>query len=724
MIPVTQSVFFILLAMQDSILANPCTQAEKTIPKMCKCSHYGKSAYVKIICVNTNRTSPAQQIPKMPNNTSSVHIQRFQLVSVTKETFGNLMNIPLMELTLRDNNIENISVDALSELQILRYLEISGETKVSKQNISLMMCNVTKTVKYIRFSHNVWDTPPDFKGLKHSLYKIDLSFNYFHSLNGTWFADLRRLRVLDVSFNGISENSYNFTGIENVTNLFLQGNWFKTFPKFCNYSFKNLQKLHFQFNKLTEFKREYFSCLPDLTLLNLNGHAIRKLYNNTFTSLSSLKILKIQRSAGQLFHIEARAFESTSLKELLFTGNGFWFQNTPTNPALEYFKHCPNLTLLNITSNKLKLKGHEFISMMKPLKKLQVLGIRDMNLNYLPRGFMKYLPHLFKLDVSDNFLQASWDGESVFGYKSKLRFLDLSDNNIEKITPSNFPERLLNGMSNTGGLDVSHNKFSCNCDDALWFYKWMHSNKEKLSSVDNITCRPNAHDDLGTIILFNLTEKDLCPINPAVVIAIITFCSVLMAVLLVLVVVYKLRWHIRHWLYVVKQRRRGYEIIKDDPDFNYDIYIVYADEDNNFVFKIAVPYLEDKGYSLCVRCRDFEIGKIHCDNIVDNMNQSRRVLLILSNHFAKSKWCEFQMHFSYNRCLEEKRNNIIVAVLTEISYKYLSNTLKALLTTHDYALWSKYDETGQNLFWGKVLRKLQFQSDHTESADDMIGDIQ
>jgi toll-like receptor 13 len=106
------------------------------------------------------------------------------------------------------------------------------------------------------------------------------------------------------------------------------------------------------------------------------------------------------------------------------------------------------------------------------------------------------------------------------------------------------------------------------------------------------------------------------------------------------------------------------------------------------------------------------------------MNQSRRVLLILSNNFAKSKWCEFQMHFSYNRCLEEKRNNVIVAVLTEISYKYLSNTLKALLTTHDYALWSKSDETGQNLFWEKILRKLQFQSNPTESADGIIGDIQ
>ena len=82
------------------------------------------------------------------------------------------------------------------------------------------------------------------------------------------------------------------------------------------------------------------------------------------------------------------------------------------------------------------------------------------------------------------------------------------------------------------------------------------------------------------------------------------------------------------------------------------------------------------------------------------------------------------MNFAYNRCMDEKINNIVVAVLEEISFKYLSNTLKVLLTSYDYALWSKCDETGQTLFWEKVLRKLQFRMNHTECANEMITAIQ
>ncbi|XP_061183862.1 toll-like receptor 13 [Saccostrea echinata] len=721
----TLVIFLTLLVVERSSQTNPCSAAKRIPPKWnCTCLFYGKKPKkVTIKCVNRDDKKNLDYIPEMPNNTGHVYIEGYRFTNVTKQTFKKLESIKLNRLTLRDNRIRNISKDALSEMKYLQELEISREIQVSTKEIGNMLHGVSRTIKCLRFSHNTWNEPPNFDKLKDSrLTHLTLSFNYFRKLLGDWFKKLKNLHYLDVSFNGISENTYNFTGLENLTNLNIRGNWFKEFPNFCNSPVKKLKILHFQYNKLTEFRPNYFQCLSKLTDLNLNGHAIRKLYNNTFSNLTSLAALYIQRLAGQLFHIEARAFESASLKKLIFTHNGFWFRNEKTNSAPEYFKNCPQIETLNISGNTLDLREDEFISMLKPLNNLKTLGIRGMRLVYLPNGLLKYLPQLTRLDASNNVLNGSWNGELIFGNKSNLKVLDLSFNNIDKITLSNFPQTLLNGL-NDSGLNVSWNKFSCLCDDVIWFYRWMHSNKKKLSMIDKITCRSNTHD-VGTQILFDLTERDLCPINPALVIAIITFCSLVATILLVFALVYKLRWHIRYWLYVFKHHKKGYELITDDPDYCYDIYLVYADEDSSFIFRIAIPFLEQKGYKLCVRCRDFEVGKLHCDNIVDNINQSRRILFVLSNHFAKSKWCEFQMHFAYNRCLEEKRNNIIVAVLSEVSYKYLSNTLKVLLTSYDYALWSKSDETGQALFWGKVLRKLQFRLDRTESAEVMIGDIQ
>lgn len=705
-----------------SVMTKRCEPAVKT-PYGCKCTKYSK-VYVTIRCKNQGGKTQFSTIPPMPSNTDNLIIEGFRFANLTKDIFKNLRSLSSLHgLSLRDNNIINISRDALSELKHLQRLDISYEVQVSRREISEMLSNISSNLSSLKFSHNAWDEPPEFFGLRDApIQELILSYNYFRLLDGHWLTDLTKLRMLDVSFNGITD-IHNLSGLENITNLFLIGNWFKDFPNFCNFTLQKLTRLHFQYNKLTEFKPTYFQCLPNLQVLSLNGHAIRKLYNNTFTNLTSLRQLYMQRLAGQLFHIEPEAFKSNSLKNLFFTNNGFFFRNSSKEPSFEIFKYCQNLTVLNISSNNLELKENEFIAMIKPLNKLQSLGIRTTGLAYLPRNLTRHLPMLRKLDASDNYLNGSWDGNSVFGNVPTLQYLDLSDNNIERISERNFPLTLLNGLKDNG-LDLSYNKFSCNCDDALWFYNWMHANKKKLAHVGNITCRLNVPLHASTRNLFYLTEKELCPMNPAVFIAIVSSGTALLVIFITLTTLYKLRWHIRHWLYIIKYKNKGYEIIPDDPDFKYDVFLVYADEDTKFIFDIVVPYLEEKGYSLCVRCRDFEIGKLYCDNIVDNMNLSRRILLVLSNNFAKSKWCEFQMNFAYNRCLDEKINNIIVAVWEEISYKYLSNTLKVLLTSYDYALWSKSDPTGRSLFWGKILRKLQFQSDDTECANALLGVLQ
>ena len=709
----------LIILVKGNLQTNPCRRIRTIIPTVCRCLQRGKEK-VKMKCVNTDKWSNFTFIPTMPNITSHLYVRGFRLTNVSKETFQNLVNIKLREITLVNNNILKISSDAFQEMKSLKNLEISREKLLSKEEISKMFFHLPRKIEELKFSSNTWvSPPPTLIGLHNtSLKRLILSYNYLHSLKGEWFSNLTKLSTLDVQFNGLTVKKCNFTGLERIRNLFLNGNWFKAFPNFCDYPSWNLTRLHFQYNKLTEFRPSYFQCLPRLTHLYLNGHAIRKLYNNTFSNLTSLRELYIQRLAGQLFQVDARAFESKTLVKLVFTSNWFVFRSSPV-----YFKYCPKLTTLDISFNDLSmLTEDKLLGMLKPLENLTTLWIRNTRLRFLPRHLLKHLPLLTKLNASENQLNGSWNGLSVFGNSSTLKYLNLSANGIEKITKENFPLTLLNGMGK-GGLDLSFNRFSCNCDDALWFYKWMHAHKDKFASLTGIVCHFDKPVQMRTAVLFDLKERELCPINPAVLIAIISSCSVLFGGFMILAVLFKLRWNIRHCLYVITYRKKGYETISNDPDFKYDVFLVYADNDSVFVFDTVVPYLEAKAYSLCVRSRDFEAGKVYCDNIVDNMNLSRRILLVLSNNFAKSKWCEFQLNFAYNRCLDEKINNIVVTVLEEISFKYLSNTLKVLLTSYEYALWSKSDEMGQALFWEKVLRKLQFRKTHIECANGVINVI-
>jgi toll-like receptor 13 len=52
---------------------------------------------------------------------------------------------------------------------------------------------------------------------------------------------------------------------------------------------------------------------------------------------------------------------------------------------------------------------------------------------------------------------------------------------------------------------------------------------------------------------------------------------------------------------------------------------------------------------LCIQYRDFEVGKLIVDNIVESMKESRKVILVMSNAFATSEWCHFEVLLAHER---------------------------------------------------------------------------
>jgi hypothetical protein len=76
-----------------------------------------------------------------------------------------------------------------------------------------------------------------------------------------------------------------------------------------------------------------------------------------------------------------------------------------------------------------------------------------------------------------------------------------------------------------------------------------------------------------------------------------------------------------------RSMKRSYQTLHDKDEFTYVAYVVYCYEDlkwvkNNLLRKIEIEY----GYKLCIPHRDFELGKVFADNIVDHMNLSKTVI--------------------------------------------------------------------------------------------------
>ena len=668
----------------------------------------------KAFCLN--RGYDLTYIPELPSYITYLKFQGNSLRLINRDIFRNVTK--LSTLILVNNKVANISSDSLLDLKHLKTFKLGSEPFVRKSQIGQMLYNISRSITDITFANMKWKMLPPLDGLiGTNISTLCFPNNRILFLHGETFQDLEKLRKLGFSYNGIS--NYSFTGLEHLENLDLSGNWLSKVPNFCTSPPMNLKWLHLQNNKISTLFNESFHCLKKLEYLNLNGHALRKLYNNTLSGLPSLRTLSLRRLAGQLSRIDSLAFNSSSLKSLYLSNSYFSFSVSSVD-VKHIFAHCPNLKDLDISHNKIRLNESDFLTMIGSATTLRQLTIIGVSIHSLPSGLMTALPSLQVLNASRNTI-VSLNGFEVFSNSTSLREINLSNTGITTINETTFPEPMISHLKN---LILANNSFSCHCDDMQWFFEWMTNNKDKLKLhelKDRYLC--SSPKQMKDVPLINLTYRELCPIDPILEKVIIACASMIGIVLLVLTILYKMRWNIRQLMYEMRKkrkrsRRNGYSQIVGENDFLFDCFPVYADEDLLFVKDSLIPVLETKhGRKLCVRDRDYIPGSVFVDTISDSIENSRKVMLVLSNKFARSKWCQLQLKMVLQRMIEENNNVLVVVMLHEISYRYLSCILKTLITTSRCISWSE-DETGSNLFWEKVIAAIPSSSDCMQRVTD------
>jgi hypothetical protein len=74
----------------------------------------------------------------------------------------------------------------------------------------------------------------------------------------------------------------------------------------------------------------------------------------------------------------------------------------------------------------------------------------------------------------------------------------------------------------------------------------------------------------------------------------------------------------------------------------YDVFISYSSKDREWARGWLLPRLEAAGLRVCIDYRDFEIGLPILVNIEQAIEQSRRVLLILTPNWLQSQWTDFE----------------------------------------------------------------------------------
>lgn len=675
-----------------------CVQPVKALrcPSAVPCTCKNKRAS----CNGNHMKSKLSYIPKFPDGIETVDFTNNDLPILERKTLGNLSDLHITSLSLIRNDINILEKETFSDMKNLNILDLS-RNNISCLDASLSFYNLPDTIMILKLNHMSWEPCENmFKGLhrKH-VSRIELSHSKLTPFNGSWFENLHDLKSLDISWNSIKDTNYNFTGLQNLQLLNLAGNWFNNIPDFCREGVEKLQSLTMTDTKLYTLNalKNSSKCLKKLKNLYLCGISIRIIPSNIFSSLQSLKILTMNKMSTQLRRIQDHALNSSTLTALTFSrANGFWFGEKMAAKGMFYpktlFKNCPQLESLDLSHNFIEFTSKDIMNMFNPLKKLKRLWLESLGLAYMPKDLLSRFPLLSQISFESNFINPWEDGLVVFGRNSSLKNINLMRNKINKIYKSSFPPLLL---ENVNKIDLSHNRFTCSCE-IQWFSKILKQSK-KFEKKQYMRC-----DDGMTLVLDYSPSFIECH-----VLGISTSIGCIVTVIVVSgLTIYLCRWRIRYTLYQIRTMREGYERLNGN-DFKYSAYVMYTEEDLPWVKKNLIPELEhERGFKLCIPHRDFELGKVLSDNIVEHMHSSQTILPILSNCFAKDEWCLFQLAVARNRLTKQGDLSIFPIMLEEIEFKYMNAAMYYTIKMSNYAAWSD-DESGRTLFWEQIRGHFQ-----------------
>ncbi|XP_067667469.1 toll-like receptor 4 [Haliotis asinina] len=206
-------------------------------------------------------------------------------------------------------------------------------------------------------------------------------------------------------------------------------------------------------------------------------------------------------------------------------------------------------------------------------------------------------------------------------------------------------------------------------------------------------------------IVFELDKK--CTSYLSLSIGVLCFV-VLVLSLSITGIVYRFRWKLRYLYYLVRIKHRGFLAAEEEeesgPQFEYDAFISYADEDRGFVVEDMRRILEgQRGLRLCIHHRDFLVGEAIAANILNAIRSSRKTVAILSRNFLRSYWCKYEVEMAKMESIYTGRNTLLVVVLEKIPVKYLPPNIVELMQQDSYVEYTN-DQEGQEVFWENLDR--------------------
>ncbi|MBZ3885496.1 Toll-like receptor 4 [Sciurus carolinensis] len=590
--------------------------------------------------------------------------------------------IRLHELKLRSNfhskNVMKTCIQGLAGLKIHRLVlgEFKNERNVDMVDKSVLeeLCNLT--IEEFR------------------LVFIDyLSGDVIDLLN--CLANVSAMSLMSLNMKSVKEISRGF----NWQSLELVKCQFKQFPKVM---LPSLKRFTFIANKgLTSFEELEVPSLEhlDLSRNNLNfksccSHTQFGTNRLKYLDMSFNGVITMTVNFMGLEQLEYLDFQYSTLKKtnefsvFLSLSKLRYLDISYTQIHVAFFGIFQGLVSLQL----LKMSGNSFEDNLLPdiftgMNNLTYLDLSECQLERVSEKAFDTLPKLKFLNMSHNNLFLL----DEFAYKPlySLQILDCSFNSIK----SSRVQELQHFPSNLT-INLTQNAFACTCEHQS-FLQWMKDQRRLLVEAEKLVCATPS--DLQGMPALSF-RNDTCEISKTIIS--VSVLSVLVVSITVFLV-YKFYFHLM-LLAGCRKYGRG--------ESTYDAFVIYSSQDEDWVRNELVKNLEEgvPRFQLCLHYRDFIPGVAIAANIIqEGFHKSRKVIVVVSQHFVQSRWCIFEYEIAQTWQFLGSHAGIIFIVLQKVEKSLLRQQVELyrLLSRNTYLEWED-SVLGRHIFWRRLRKAL------------------
>ncbi|KAK5861722.1 hypothetical protein PBY51_017177 [Eleginops maclovinus] len=481
---------------------------------------------------------------------------------------------------------------------------------------------------------------------------------------------LDKLDLWYISNPDILRFDWRFTWLNKVKELSIQHVYFNFVPCDAWVEMEGVELLDISDNRLNnEFvfnkQCDYRGALPNLHTFNMS--------TNVLTSLRDLSLLTKEFKQLQMLDFSHNQMGSAEKSQ-----DCVWPKNITRIIAHHNQFVSEALQCLPTTVHYLDLSYCD----LDQLDMMYFEKATDLKELLLSGNKIKFIPYKWK---SLSLQSLTLDGNS-FGLISKASFQD---------------------MPRLSQLRAGNNPFHCTCE--LHAFVQDAISKARVNLTDwpwNYRCyHPEAL--LNTVISKFFPSQVACDTRLVIIICVVTTAAVIL-ILMLICYIFDLPWYTKATYQIIRAKYRHHKekAAGELENFTYHAFISYSHSDADWVRGQLLPSLENNKnpYRLCIHERDFMPGKWIIDNIIDNIESSRKVIFVLSRHFVNSEWCNYELYFTQQRAMGKTFGDVILVMMEpmdpgSIPSKYCR--LKKMLSTKTYLEWPQ-QVNQQAFFWAQL----------------------